>query len=452
MTTTTLTAARLRIIQDLDLGDVLPNGATGFSAVSGTTLTAAYWLADTNKGGNNYLGWGAFRPTTATAADAWRLISTVVPSTGVATISGVSYTDTTLGTETLELYRPYGIRPDWDILNALNQALEFIYFQTWEPFSLAADAAGRASDMSAWGTAVQCTAAKQTTASRVYPGFIRSFAVTGDSSHTNGYQPTANIAVEPNEPVLIAALGRTNSGTGNRVDFYDVTNAATFDAPITFTSSTWKLAMKTVTAPAGCYNINVRLGGQGVSDVTDWQALWVLRPNAYSPMVLPASYADEQFKIQGLAYSRALQGSTNNFVYEGVSMSMAEIPATDYSTNFMAPAANPMFIQFHNRGWWNNSSSGWLNNACLPWLELRLPYSERATFAAETDTTTAPLHLLAPAAEVQLLAPAQVRSRIARGDELYAQAQKDFADASRMRTTNGPAKRTPYWRLPTLVA
>lgn len=425
-------------MQELDLGFQIPNASV--DAFAAGSITSANFLRNSNHGANHYANWIIHRPTAASAADYVRYAGALTNSSGLLAHTGANYSDTTVGTETVELWKPLGIRPDTDVLNAFNRALEMLTFQAWEPLSLAADAAMRESSATAsWGTAVQCTPTKTTTAARVYPGFIRALTITGDGANANGYQPTANIAVSPNEQIVVAALCRTHSGTGCRLVFRDVTGSASDSTVITHSGSDYKLMLHTFTTPASCVNINIRIGGQGVSDVTDWQALWVLRPQAPTPMRLPDSYIDERYKLEALATSHFGHGTADSNVYEGMSLAIVEASQDAYSFNVMPPAANPAFIQFHDKDL--------INGTCLPWLQLRLPYSEQGAISTETGTTTAPAHLVIAATKVELLKPVALRERIPNGQKMYDEALKVLADESRLRTVEGPAMKRETFSL-----
>lgn len=440
-TTTSLVTARQRLGTDLDLLTALPgNSAIGVSAVGASSITAAYYLANSNRNGTEHQDEIVFRPNVGTPADAIRYLGLNVNTTGVGAIAP-TYTDVTISGEAwVEFWKNVGLRPDVEILNALNQALEYIFFHSWEPLSLAADAAMRESGVTSWGTHVNATEAKQTTAfPRTMPGFIRSLAITNTSA--NGYLPTADIFVSPGEMLLIAALSRTNSGTSAQLVPWDATNSVAFGTTITNALQTWQFQWQIVAAPSTCKKINIRLGGTGASDVTDWQALWVYRVNASTPFVLPGSYLDERFKVESIAYSNFLMSSgSGNF--EAQSMRIIEIPRDHYTVDVMPEAATPAFVQFHRPGWF----------AYPLWIQMRLPESERGSFSTDSTTTGAPLHLLIPQAIIQLLEPPAVRSRIPRGDELYVKALADFKQANRDRKTEGPAMRTTPWRFPSLIA
>ncbi len=435
---TSLATLRRRILQELDLGFFLPTGATGFSAVAAGSVTAAYFLANSNWGGNQFNNWIIHRPDTATAADVIRYGNLLTNTTGLLTHSGVAYTDTTIGTETLELWKPVGIRPDTDFFNAANRALEWIYFPTSEPLSLAPDAACREADMASWGTAVNATAAKQTTASRIFSG-IRSFAVT--NSAANGYQPTTDIAVTPGETITIAAISRIQSGTSCRMIAYDVSNSVTFGSAVTHANTTFQFMWMSVVVPTGCHYINVRVGGTGTIDVTDWDSLWVYRPNARERVFLPAAYLDERYKLDALAYSPFhISAVAATGVLEATSIDPIEIPAEEYGTAFAAPEAHPAYVQFHGMAARNYPT--W-----PMWVQMRLPYSERGLFVTDASTTTAPLHLLIAATKIELLRPQPIRDRITNGEKIYQDCLALFKDAVKPRTVEGPAARTAPYRM-----
>lgn len=429
---TTYAAGRLQLLQELFSypdGFQIPNAYV--DAFASGSLTSAFFLRDSNKDGNYYNKKmaGAFRPATATAADAYRVLNLLTNSSGLITHTGANYTDVTVGTETVEIW-PWGIRPDTDVLNACNRSLQDIYFPAYEPFSIALDSAERETGTSSWGTPSSASAAKQTTATRVYPGFIRSTAVT--NSGANGYQPTANIGVTPLEPIYVANFGRLHSGTAAQQTLYDVTNGAVFGSTVTHSNQTFQFMWQRTNVPSGCYNINVRRGGSGASDVTDWCGTWVYRPNAGNVVSLP-TYTDEIFKFGALCYSDFYTGSTSSGVYEGLSMDMTEISPSDYGSSFTGPAANPNWIQLHR------AASGWYNYPL--WMQIRLQYAERGTLSAESDTTTAPLHLWLPAWKRRLLESPSMRARVQDGNEIYATALAVVDAHARQRAQNGPQKR-----------
>lgn len=429
----TYAAERVQLLQELECGFQIPNASVDAFATG--SITSAYFLRDSNIGASQYANRGAvfFRPTTATTADQVRYALSLTSTSGLHTHSGANYTDTTVGTETVEVWY-YRIRPDTDVLNAYNRCLSDIYFHAWEPFgSLAADAAMRESGVTSWGTASNTTAAKQTTASRVFPGFIRSMSTT-NSGVPHGYLPTANIPVLAGEDVTVIALSRLHSGSASEMTVYDVTNTTTLGSAVTHTGGTWQFSWSSVNATTDC-NINVRLGGTGASDVVDWQALWVYRVTASNVIQLPGSYMDENFKLESIAYSPFYRASVNagTGVYPAHTMSPVEIPSDSYRMDVMQPAANPSFVSL-------DYGSQYYFQYPL-WMQIRLPYSERGTVTAETDTVYAPRHLLMPAWKHRLLEPKVMQERFPGGAQIYAEA-KALVDAhSRARATSGPAKR-----------
>ena len=419
----TLQTIEQRLVDELGIGMTIPT----IDSLTVTTVVNTRYLRNSNYGGNQFLNWGIWRPDTATAADNFRFAGTLTNSTGTLAHTGANYTDTTATSETLILLKP-DIDPDGDINPAINRALERIYDHVWEPLSWAPDAAMRETNFASWGTLSNATAAKQTTASRVFPGFIRSAAIT--NTGVNGYQPTANIAVTPGEPLLVGALSRVNSGTAAQLTLFNVTGSATFGTAITHSESSYQYMWQIVAAPSGCRNINVRLGGTGAADVTDWQALWVYRMNNSNIFPLPSSYMDEMYKLESLAYIDFQMGTASG-VFQAFSMQTREIPRSHYTPDFMAPAANPSFIQF--------STNAWFGYPLM--MQMRLPYSERGVLTAEADVTSAPLHLVLAAAKLELLMSCE---GAAKGSRIsLQQAKKEFDDAVRNRATSGPAQRNP---------
>lgn len=425
----TLAAGRARLIQDLGIGESYPSGV--MDAAAAGSVTSSRYFRNSNWGPNQFTGKGIHRPDAATAADFFRVAGTLTPTSGLLAHTGASYSDTTTTSETLNIIAA-GIDPLQDLDAALNRALEFLAFTAWEPLSLAPDAAMRESGTTSWGTASSASSAKTSTAlsGRIFPGFIRSHAVT--NSGVNGYLPSANINVSAGEQIVVIGLVRVNSGTSAQLTLFDVTGSAVFGTAVTSVYKTWQWVFQSANVPAGCRDINVRLGGTGASDVTDWQGLWVYRVNADMTFQLQSSYIDEAFKIDGLAYT-TMNMASGSGTYEALAMDPQEISRLEYSPNIMAPAANPSFIQFHKSG------RRWAQYPL--WLTLSLPYSERGTLSAESDTTACPLHLWIPAAEVQLLSSCPEAVQASR--KTLAQCQAELATAVRERTVTGPAQRMP---------
>ncbi len=448
MAATTLATLRVRSLQEWDVGFNIPNA--NITALVAQSFTSPLFFANSDWGGNKLadVDGGIHRPTTATAADIWRGAGRVTTSTGLVVQTGAAYTDTTLGAETIEIWK-YGLRPDTDFLNAANRALEWIYYHSWEPLTLAADPGCREAALASWGVAVNATAAKQVTVGRVFPGLNKSVAVTNTSA--NGYQPTASIGVSPGELLVVIGLSQLHSGTASQMVVWDVTNnVAVPGSTVTHLENEWQFSNARITVPTGCHNIHVRLGGTGASDVTDWQTPWVYRPQASNVFILPQTYLDERFKIEALAYTRWRAPTpigVSGTVYQALSMDPVEIPPSDYSPNVMGAAVSPTFIQFHGHGGGHNRFLGRYFSPYFYyplWVQMKLPWSEQGLFTTDASSTNAPLHLLLPAVTKAFYEPVNLRKRVPNGDQLYGEAVKRLEDAQRMRTVEGPAERQAH--------
>ncbi len=326
-----------------------------------------------------------------------------------------------------------------------------------EPLSLAADPVMRETAFASWGTLSNATAAKVTTAAKVFPGMgIKSAEIT--CTGANGYQPTANIPVTPGEQIFIGTLSRMQTlgaGGAAKVVLFDVTNSATFGTATSHSESTWQYMQQIETVPPLCHAINVRLQGVSATDVVDWQALWVIRQNVLR-YNLP-SYLDERFKVDSISQLSFTQATANStgIVLQALSIDPQDLPKDNYDTDFPMPEANPTYVQFHT-GYWRNiwqrrfgATSGPGSMFGFPLvLQMRLPYSERGTLALEADTTACPLHLIVPAAEVQLLqsCPGAVRA----SGKKIEQVRAEFLAATTVRANKGPAQTTPTWRMASL--
>lgn len=360
-------------------------------------------------------------------ADDYRDAGDLTASSGTLAVDA-NWADTTLGTE--DIYHFYhGIHPLW-IIEAMNKALRDVYFTNVIPLTLAADGDMQASNTTSWGTAVNASAAKQTTASRVFSG-MRSMAVTNSSG--NGYIPTANIAVDPGDELFVAGISRLNSGTSASLVLYDVTNAATFGTAVTHSSPRHTFMLRdSDRAPSGCRNINVRLLGTGSADVVDWSALWVyvIEDNR---VYLPSSIVG-RYSITGVSVA-SFEHDTGTNTYSAPSIEPEEIEQGAYRIQIANPEANNAFIQFFDRRWL----------ARPLYLQIRRPHIEiDGPFTRVlTETTTADRDLFEALTAVHLLSDKRVQ--MPDKDNELAKANDDLTKQRAQHKTETPARqRTPH--------
>ena len=423
--TTTLTAARQWVVEKYGLGLVLANSLIG--SVSASALVSTNYFQNSNLSQTEYSKKNTLihRPGAATAADYVRPAGDLTASTGSLANVGAVWSDTTIGSENPELLF-FGLRPDLHYLKAINRAQTFCGARGLFPLTLAPDGDMNESGVTSWGSASSASAAKQATASRVFSAGRRSIAVT--NSGANGYLPTANIPVTPGHMMLIWAIGRLQSGTSAQLTLYDATNAAVFGETRSTSASRHQYLWQQVGVPTGCYNINVRLGGSGASDVSDWSALGVvdlddMRMNLQTTI-------EERHEFEALTIAR-FDRNNGSGVEEAASIVSLEISETDYSVSAYPSAANTMNIQFHGQG------RRWLGYPLF--IQARTPDFDLVPLAVESDVSSVPLHLLGPAAAMRLLSAEG--GHIADAAVKYAMAETDWKAATTVRTVEGPAQR-----------
>ena len=427
--TTTLTAARQWVVEKYGLGLVLANSLIG--SVSASALVSTNYFQNSNLSQTEYSKKNTLihRPGAATAADYVRPAGDLTASSGSLANAGAVWSDITIGAENPELLF-FGLRPDLHYLKAINRAQTFCGARGLFPLTLAPDGDMNEAALTSWGVLVSATAAKQATASRVFSAGRKSIAVT--CTGANGYQPTANIPVTPGHTMLIWAIGRLQSGTSAQMTLYDVTNAAVFGLTRSTSASRHQYLWQVVTIPTSCVNINVRLGGSGASDVSDWSALGVvdlddMRMNLQTTI-------EERHEFEALTYARFAKNNATG-VEEAASIEVVEVNPIDYSVSPFGGAANTMNIQFHDTG------RRWLGFPLF--IQARTPDADLVTLAAESDVSSVPLHLLGPAAAMQLLSAEG--GHIADAAAKFAMADADYKAASRIRTVEGPAQRRPVY-------
>lgn len=418
-----LSAIQNRVVEDLNIGITLANA--DISSLSTSAIVSTKKFRNPNWSTNYFrsLNAGIYRPDAATASegDHWRIAGDLTVSTG-SLAPDPNWTDGTLGTETaLVLF--YGI--DYQMLNdAINRALEDVYFQNEVALSIFADGDMQSSATSSWTGASGATLSKVTTAGFT-PFGIRSLRVQNDS--TNDYAQSGTVTLTKGSQVFVWAIVGVNSGTAELV-LYDVTNSAEFGTTKTSTEVQPTFIYRSESIPATCAKIAARLQGDEASADIYWNQLGGYRANG-SRVFLPSTF-DERFKIEKLTYAKF--DST-----DALSINTADVDPSDYSFLFSNPAANPYAVQFHNTKWLG-----------MPlFIQGRRPYSDMGALSAQADITTCPLHLIAAAASARLLLPPSVRAKVPNGNQLWSIANAVVQGQSAMRKLDGPAQEQvfPRW-------
>jgi hypothetical protein len=389
----TLTAIRQRALRELDLGLVIPNAK--FDSAASTSITSADVMRNSRWSLAHFSQRETviFRPGSATAADNVRYAGNLTNTTGALAHTGANYSDTTVTSEIPELWYD-GVRPDLEVLDAINRALEFVHFSTFIPISHGGDLdydMSASTDTNWTDVLTPTTSAKATTARRT-PYGLRSYNLINNAAN-EGTQ-SATLPIVPARSVKGFAIASCNVGTAS-FQFYDVTGSATTgwaDAVTHSEENPMLMVQEWQAAPSTCREMAAQL--LGTTDTSDifWNGLWVYRQD--NMRVNLPSFINEGFKAPSIFQGRP-RFSVASHVYDAQSLDMIELHENkDYQFLYdHHPDANPYAIMVNGP-----EAYDW-----PLFVEARLPYSHMGTLSAEADTTTCPLHLLMPMVKIRLL-------------------------------------------------
>lgn len=393
MPSSTLTTIRQRALRELDLGLLIPNGKV--DSLATTSVTSADVMRNTRWTTAHFSqkNTAIYRPGSATAADNIRFAGDLNSSTGALTHTGANYSDTTLGTEAVELWFDE-VRPDLEILDAINRALEFVHFSTFIPISHGGDLdydMSASTDTNWTDVGSPTTSAKATTARRT-PYGLRSYHFVADAVGEG--TRSATLGMGSSRSVKAFTIVSVDAG-GASFQLYDVTNAGTTSllaAVSTTQEEPVMLVQEWQTVPSTTQEI----AGQVISTVNPStfyiNGMWIYKQDNYR-VNLP-SFVNEGFKAPSIFQGRP-RIATNNHVWDAQSLEMVELKENlDYRFLYdHHNDANPYAIQVAGPEFYDYPL----------FVEARLPYSHQGTLSAESDTTNCPIHLLMPAVKIKVL-------------------------------------------------
>ncbi|MDZ4250769.1 MAG: hypothetical protein U0990_11895 [Candidatus Nanopelagicales bacterium] len=425
MTATALTVVRQRILRELGLGLLIPNA--DISAVAAGSLTAPNSLRNSNHGASHYQSLDAviLRPGSLTAPDNIRFAGALTPASGLLAHTGDNYTDTTVGTEAAELWY-WGVRPDTDILPAINRALRAVYFDTcYEALSHLINQDGSMvlpTDTSWTNVGSPTTSAKAVTARRT-PWGIRSYQLT-NANDGEGTQ-SATVAALEGEQVSAWSIASLNAGTSAELQLYDVTGSADFSSlEVTHDEeSPCFLHQPWVVTPTDSKEIATRHIGNGATADVFWNQAWLYLMD-HLRINLP-SHIDDGWKIHDIFQARPRATRTAN-VYHAENVELKRlIEGTDYDIITGQNDANPVAVML--------AHSSLMSYPLF--LQTRRSYAEYGTFALEADTTTCPEDLIVARAEMEILRTIYMTKFPNEGKwaSLYAWANAEFEEHSKIR-------------------
>lgn len=409
-----MTSATTRAAIRAELFNQVPG--LGFAAtadsVTATTLTHAYVFEDTTTGANYYRGMYLYRPSASTAANYVRKITTVVPSTGVISIGGPNYSDTTtLPYEIVGLLHP-------DELNAcIQRAMRRVYFQVQSVLpGQVNDGDMDASTAASWA-GVNATPAKVTTPAYVYSG-VRSLEVT--NSLANGYASSNSLDALAGEWYYVSAVVKCASGTAELTVLNNNTSIGISN--VISAEPSWTHVWGEAQFPAGCNSARVLLAGLESNADIIWAHVVFYRRDQLSQFPAP-TWLDEQYKFQKLrqaSYVKPLMiTNTSNIGAVGYDDGQSRIfkdwysPA-EFELDPLNKDSNPYQIQLMRS---------------VPreelWLQCKRPYADLEALALDTDTTLAPLNQVYAVAKEELARLLRMRyPQDKRWENLYTEASQ----------------------------
>lgn len=429
----TLLQVRQRILERGDFGFVIPN--TFLDSITSTGIVSQRFFNDTNKGANDYssVPAGIYRPQADNDADKWRWAGELKPKDSILEIAGDSYSDLDPTDEYIELWY-YGLQPDIDVLNAIQNAQEKVGTRLLLPLTLVPNG-GFYAGTSGWTGNGSATPG-------VGPAILQG-RQSGRVTNTgpNGLMYSDPFPVTSGAQLYVAALGVGDLGTNVTRDSTalfvaeNVTagNSAFYNQ--TFTSKRPALPWKQPTVPSGCKEMRIGLGGVEADAVTRWDSVFVYQTQD-GRLFLPSGI-QEAWEFEALTYmrfSRSLQ--TSGDVYDAMSVVVDEVPRADYQVSDLPADEHTPIIQFNS---WNIARH---------WMYYPLTIQARPRDSSfngglqnEDDITAQPLDMLASAAIIELLDA--VSTRIPGSEAVYRSAWEKYNAAVSRRGANGPAKRKP---------
>jgi len=271
MSTTTLKTVLEYLCDDFALGryGTASAGATT-SITDDTRFGGADGARDIDVGCAVYITYDAGGAAAAPEDEETRLSARPVLSTGAMTLDP-AITAVAASDQFMVAYKPFSFKAGsgpYAIIPHVNQVLAGFQFEKRVvPITIVPDGDMLASAETDW-TLSNATDAK-TVAS--FPNGERVIAVT-DSGSGGGYTSTGNIAVEEQKSYYLEVTGfGTDSSDAGSLVLYDVTNGAA----ITLTNSVIdriepERLVNTVTIPADCEQVDIRLTCTNASDVVSW--------------------------------------------------------------------------------------------------------------------------------------------------------------------------------------
>ncbi len=397
---TAMTVLREELGQQLGMMVLIPNGS--FTSAAAASITSTDVLRNSNWGGGQFKGWIIFRPGAASSADFVRYAGILINSTGLLAHTGANYSDTTVGSEVVELWRP-GARPDLELLASLNRVLEFEFLT--EHFALSHIGGASDGDM-ALSTDTQwtdvgttSTSAKATTAA-VTPWGPRSYHTINNAVADSGTRSASyRVRGDGNGRVSMFTIAASEVGTSS-LRPYNNPGTAVFADTAAVTSGEREpqlLAVQSANVPSGCELASLNLTNTSATGDTYWNQAWLYNHDDLT-ISLPSAVT-EGFMAPKIVQARP-RTTTGTNTYAAKSLDF--IPLTegvDYWLIIAHASAEPYKVRFAQR----MPTTGGHPYAWPLFVEARIPQSALITLTAEADVVNVPKHNLLPRWKIDCL-------------------------------------------------
>lgn len=382
--TTTVLLTRRRCLQDIEgLGEWF--SAIDALAVGSFTLNR---FADSNAPTSKYKNKIVHRPAAASAADTIRITGALTIASGLVAHTGANYSDTTVTSESLELWNHLDYYPDLHWIRDMATVLLQLKFRCHVPLRHGPDDADmQANNTTSWTAQQTATLAKQTTAGEVAEN-ARSLSSTGDGANANGGARSTLMRLWQSGLIYCHGIGKADTGTA-AVRILD--NSATTLQTITFTQEDWVKWFAVQQVSASVEGVRYDLLHSGVSDQVDWQYAWFVKADDYDfrfgPTGAPIAWIDEDMDIKGVSVAKYRQAGGEASTWRAAPTYELLVEGDDYWIERAQSNAITGVVHILKPALMSEDLR----------LEVDCPYSKpygvASAFSAETDTMAAPLQL-----------------------------------------------------------
>lgn len=365
------------------------------------------------------------------SADRIRFGGALTVASGLLAHTGANYTDVTVGTENIRLWYRHDIRPDIDILNLINDALEDEYVEVVWPLFSSRDGGGDwaqfDNNVTSWTASNLGTQAKQTTGAESFLG-VRSQRTIANA--TGGYAESQPVRTLGSKRWNMHGIWKADVGTvGPRL----VDSAGNTLSTITSDQEEWVFGARQVST-GSVEGLNLRLFHTDNLDEGDWAAAWLVNPDARL-FFLP-SVTNEGFKVKEI-FKVHFDDSAGTDLYNPFSWQEEPLQeGYDYRVSISYSAGNPNRVHLLRSG---------LIDAQAPlFARCSISLADVGTLSAEADATGGALQVLGPKIQYLLMKKYPQYWTEDEKDEAY----KNWVGASRVRAQDFTP--LPVWPGPSL--